>query len=166
MTQAGAKVNLDTFALHSIRRMRQAMGVFGVDPAQLVFLTSMSVYHKMLNLDQVTTVDKYGPNATVLRGELGKLDGVPIVISEFARADLNASAVYDGVTTDRSILQLIRKDQFKIGNRREFRLESDRDITTGVNILVASQRLHFRDVAPYASNKIAAMGYNIMTGTT
>lgn len=166
MTQSGAKYNMSTFSLAGIRVLRQLMGVFGVDPSQLVFLTSMSVYHKLLNLDQVTTVDKYGPNATVLRGELGKLDNIPIVISEFCRADLNATGVYDGSTTDKSILQLIRKDQFKIGNRREFRLESDRDITTGVNILVASQRLHFRDVAPYATNKIAAMGYNIATGTT
>jgi len=52
----------------------------------------------------VRTVDKYGQFATVLNGELGKIDGIPVIVSEKIRENLNASGVYDGTTTTKTLL--------------------------------------------------------------
>jgi hypothetical protein len=56
-----------------------------------------STYAKLLSISDVATVDKFGPHATVLTGEIAKLDGVPILVSSelnLTQADgkLNATA--------------------------------------------------------------------------
>ena len=40
-----------------------------------------STYAKLLGLDEVATVDKFGPHATVLTSEIAKVDGVPVLVS-------------------------------------------------------------------------------------
>jgi len=112
-----------------LRDMRAAMNRFGVNPRELVWAVSPKVYNQFLSLDEVTTVEKFGPQATILRGALAALDGIPIVISEFARDDLNASGVEDGVTTDRSQVVLVNHTRFMLGVRRPIRVRATFDPT-------------------------------------
>lgn len=106
------------------RSVRSAMDKFGVEPRQLAWFVSSKIYFQMLGLDEVTTVEKYGPMATILKGALAALDGIPIIISEFARDDLNASGVYDGITTDRSSVILANTSRFMLGVRRPIRVRA------------------------------------------
>jgi hypothetical protein len=70
----------------------------------LAWIASIASYYKMLGLTEVLTLQNYGPQATVLQGELGKFDSIPIIVSEYQRQDLNASGVYDGVTKTKTAL--------------------------------------------------------------
>ena len=76
-----------------LREMRAAMGKFGVNPADLVWVASAKGYLQMLGTNNVTTVDKMGPNATILKGQLGSYEGIPIVQSGFLRSDMDATGV-------------------------------------------------------------------------
>lgn len=101
--QAAAKVAMDStnFNGEKLIEIRKDMGKYGIDPTQLTIVTGIVGYSKLLTLKDannvmlVTTLDKYGPIFTVLTGELGKVFGMPIVISEKIREDLNATGTYD-----------------------------------------------------------------------
>jgi HK97 family phage major capsid protein len=76
-----------------LREMRAAMGKFGVNPSDLVWVASAKGYLQMLGTNNVVTVDKMGPNATILKGQLGSYEGIPIVQSGFLRSDMDATGV-------------------------------------------------------------------------
>lgn len=168
LCQAGAKVSLATFNIENIRAIRKAMVKYGVKPGMLVYVTGFSGYSALLNLKDsagnavVLTVDKYGQNATILTGELGKLDGSPIIISEYLRQDLNASGVYDGTTTNKTILLVVHKQGCLYGDRRKATLKTDESIETDQVILVVTQRLAFSRRL-VATEKFIGLGYNITT---
>jgi len=79
--------------------IRKSMGKWGVNPADLAYIVGVSGYLALLSDSNMLTVDKMGPNATILNGMVGAVGGVPVIVSEWVRETLNASGVYDGITT-------------------------------------------------------------------
>jgi HK97 family phage major capsid protein len=158
-----AQVDLATFNIANLRAIRAAMGKFGVNPNNLAWIAGISVFNKMLSLDEVLTVDKYGANATILSGELAKLDGIPVIVSEFIREDLNASGVYDGSTTTQTILPLVYRPAFLYGDRRTITLRVSQELymETDQDVAIATQRLDFQPVQDATSEPIVGLGYNI-----
>ncbi len=166
ITQTAAKVSIATFTIENLRSVRKAMGKYGVDPSKLVWVVGLSGYIQLLSLKDtagaqvVTTVDKYGPSATILTGEIGKLDGSPIVVSEYVYENLNASGVYDGTTATKTIMLCVYTPAFIIGDRRKVTVKTAANIETDQQILVATQRLDFH---PYyaVTEKMVGLGYNL-----
>lgn len=157
---AGCTQALTTFSTANLRLLRGAMGAYGTNQGQLAFVTGTSGYMSLLGLTEVITVDKYGQWATVLTGELAKLDGAPVVVSEFIRQDLNASGVYDGVTTNNTVLLLVNREQFSIGVRKGVTVEPFYDNTTGTHKLVGRYRWDIQPVRG-TSAKAVGLGYDI-----
>jgi hypothetical protein len=61
------------------------MGKYAADPTQLVIVTDVGTYLSgFLGLTNVVTVDKFGPGAVVLTGQLAAYRGVPIIVSASA----------------------------------------------------------------------------------
>lgn len=165
-----ASVSLDfggTLTVEKLRTLRGLMRLYAVDPSDLAWVVSVKGYLQLLSLKDdagnpvVMTVDKYGPQATLLTGELGRLDGIPVIVSEFVRDDLNASGVYDGVTTNKTIVLLVYRPGFVVGERRVITVESTRDIRTGTLQVVASARIGFVDRLNATTEPIVARGYNL-----
>lgn len=161
-TKDASNANLSTTL---IRATRMLMGKHAVDPTKLYYIGSPIGYINFLGISEVLTLDKYGPNATILRGEIGKLDGSSIIISEFMYDNLNASGVYDGSTTNRTAIVLVFAPAFWVGNRAGITLASERLIQTDQLVVVAKRRIAFED--PYdatsASNIQSAYLYNVKT---
>jgi hypothetical protein len=112
-------------------------------------------------MPEVTTVDKLGSTATIITGRLPKWRGVPIVTSAAVREDLNASAVYDGITATKGSILLFNRREFILGRRRDFTVEVDRDITKQQHIVVASFRKAFTPrETPSATIPTVGLGYN------
>ena len=160
---AAAKVNLSTFNITTLRSIRTAMGKYGVNPNNLAWVAGISVFNKMLGLAEVLTADKYGANATILTGELAKLDGIPVIVSEFIRQDLNASGVYDGVTATKTILPLVYRPAFLYGDRRSITLRVSQELymETDQDVAIATQRLDFQPVQDAVTEPVVGLGYNI-----
>ncbi len=160
---SSAKVDCATFNIANLRAIRAAMGKYGVNPNNLAWIAGISVFNKMLGLDEVITLDKYGDNATILTGELAKLDGIPVVVSEFIREDLNASGVHDGVTTSKTVLPLVYRPAFLYGDRRNITLRVSHELymETDQDVAIATQRLDFQPVQDAASEPVVGLGYNI-----
>lgn len=159
---SGLKVDLGTFNVANVRSLRKAMGKYGVNPADLAWIVGPSVYNQLMGLDVVQTLDKYGPNATILTGELGKFDGIPLIVSEHVREDLNASGVYDGVTTTKTYMLLAHRQAFVAGNRSGMTIKTDEDIENDQIKAVSRVRKAYSPIwTPSATYKTVAIGYNI-----
>lgn len=157
---SGAKYDASTFNASALRQIRKLMGKYGVNPRDLAYVVSISAYIQMLGFSEVATVDKFGEQATWLKGFLTALDGAPVVVSEYVRQDLNELGVYDSVTTDRTIVMAVNKACFLVGDRRNPTVKTKEEIETDQQILVISQRLDFEKKYAAAENCVG-LGYNI-----
>ena len=155
------QVNMGTFNTANLRAIRRSMGIYGADPSKLAWITSICGYFSLLNNTDVLTVDKYGPQATILKGELGKFDNIPIVVSEYVRTDMDANGVYSGPGNVRTILILVYRDGFMFGDRRRVTLKTKEDIEVDQTIGVATQRLDFQGMYVCATETPVGVGINV-----
>lgn len=157
------KLDLSTGGLSeaNLRAMRKAMRKFGVRPRDLVWIVGPAGINDVMAIANVSTLEKYGPKATILTGEIAAFMGIPIITSERCREDLNASGVNDGVTTTKGSILLFRQDYFLTGRRRDFTVESFRDIKSQQFNIVASFRRAFKaKETPSATIRSVVVGYN------
>lgn len=148
----------------NLRAMRTLMKKFGVSERNLTWIVSAKIYNQFLALPEVSTVEKFGPNATILRGALAALDGIPIVISEFMRDDLSANAVNTSGADALSAVCLVNRTRFMWGTRRPMRVRASMDPTPpGDRWLVASWwRGDFKGMAQSASEASVVIGRNVL----
>ena len=144
-----------------LRGLRKLLGKYGVNPRNLFFVISPAEYIKFLDIQEVLTVDKIGANATILNGQLGSIDGIPIIVSEFVREDLNASGVYDGVTTNLTVIYLTDKRGFMIGQRGGVTIQTYRDVETDQISVIAKYRVAFKDPYDATTNIQTVLGINV-----
>lgn len=144
------------------RTLRARLGKFGSNPAELAWVVGNAVYTQFLSLPSMVTVDKLGPQATVLTGEAGKYQGIRIINAEYMREDLNASGVYDGVTTDRAAALLVNTTRWYLGQRRPIRVKLMEDLPKDDRWLLASyQRKDFKGHTQGAVEKGVVYAYNL-----
>lgn len=157
-----AQTSLDfvnTLTLTQLRTLRAGMGVYGVDVSDMALVCSIQGYLQLLEIDQVRTLEKYGPKATVITGELAKIDNIPIIVSEKMRDDLSTAGVYE-VAGPRTGLVMIHRAAVLYGDRRNITVKTDFDIERDQNIMVCTQRLAFSTVFE-ASETFCAWGFNV-----
>jgi hypothetical protein len=95
-------------------------GAYAIQPRNCAWIVDDSVYAKLLNLPEFATMDKAGPNATNLTGQVGVIDGVPV----FATAELGltqASGKISGTPANNTKGQAICvfRPGWMIGYRRQ-----------------------------------------------
>jgi len=132
----------------------------GLDGDLVLALPFEDYVSSLLSLTQLATVDKYGASASVVTGEIARVAGMRVVTPHMMTSDLNASGVYDGVTTTQGQLLAFNRSRFRFGVRRGLMTEADKDITRGVHHLVASRREIFWTLDG-ASAKNVAQGYDL-----
>lgn len=138
------------------------LGKFGSNPDELMIVCGPVVYNQLRHLDDVFTVEKFGPMAVVLKGALMAWAGIPIINSEHYRENLNASGVYDGVTTTKSAISIVNVKRFMVGQRRPIRVKLMPDLPGSDRWLLASyRRVDFKGHTQGAVETSVAYGYNI-----
>jgi HK97 family phage major capsid protein len=145
-----------------LRAMRALMGKYGKNERELIWVVGTNVYTQMLGFDTVVTLDKMGPMATVLQGALSAYQGIPICCSEYMREDLNASGVYDGITSTQAAMLLVNRTRWYLGRRRPIQVKIMMDLPSQDRWLMASyQRVAFAGHTQGAVEKSVIYGYNI-----
>lgn len=117
--------------------LRRNLGIYGLNPSQLLYVVSLDVYYDLLDDPDFRSVDLVGQNnATILSGQIGAANGVRIVVSgEFeAKANTKAAAV------------CVNQSNFILGELRGMRVERDVIIREQQTVLVATRRMGFRDI--------------------
>ena len=160
---SSAKVDFSSWSssngLSLLRALRAKMGKYGVKPGDLAYVVSIGGFNKLLSIDEVVTIDKYGPNATILTGELGKIDGIPIIVSEYVREDLDATGVYSGAGHTNTIVLLVNRPALMYGDKRKVTVKQDELIQTDQTVVVATMRKAFTNL--YHGEPDVAIGYGL-----
>ena len=144
-------------------KLRRMMGKYGLRPSELAFITDVSTYIGLQTLDSFQTVDKLGPHATLLTGQLGAVEGVPVIVSEqLQTADADGKVTSGGNAAAAGRLLLVNRTQWRKGFRRELLIETDRDVRKRQNVMVVSMRVAFAERTGSRSvAKHTAMHYNV-----
>jgi hypothetical protein len=136
--------------------VRAVLSKYGVNPKNVVIVVNSDKYLQLVDDATVTTVDKFGPNATILTGELAKVRGISILVND------NAPGV-SVVGTDKVAFTMFNKNAFAV-KLKSFMVEFDKTITSQTGILVASARAGFGPLYPQTSSQITkpivAVGIN------
>ena len=133
----------NALVLDDLRSVYAPMGAAGLNPSSCAFLVEAYGMVAMMNLDEVLTVDKYGGNATVVKGEIGRIDGRQIFLTEHLHRGL-ATSLYDTATPGNNTLGTIlyiKKPTWDLYVKDGILVEEDRNITTQVITKAISQRL-------------------------
>ena len=136
-----AGVSVDMF-----NEIRRKLGKYGLRPSELAFVTDVNTFIAVQGITEFQTVDKLGPHATLLTGQLGAVEGIPVIVSEqvpLADTDGKVTAAGNGTNTGR--LLLVNRTQWRKGFKRELLIETDRDVQKRQNVMVVSMRVAFAE---------------------
>ena len=139
------------------------LGKYGLSQSETVFVTDVATFTSSLGLAAVETVDKLGPKATILSGQLASIYGHPLVVSGQMRlADADGKVTSGGNTYDRGRLLAVNTGQWRVGFRRNLMIETERNIQKRQNVMVVSMRLGFAERSGNRSTAThTALTYNI-----
>ena len=156
------KQDLATFNLTNLTAMRIGMEEYGVDPSKLAWITGIKGFFKLKNLPECITVDKLGPNATLLKGQIATFDGSPVIVSEKIRQDLDATGIYSAAGQTKTVLHCVNTSGFVLGSRRELLIQVLVELYAryGQDALQIGERKAFSPLYPIADNPMVYTGYN------
>ena len=145
---SGTFAATDAVTAADLLALRKAMGKYGVNPSEVVYIVSQDVYYDLLNDAEFQDVNLVGDMATKLSGEIGQVFGSRVLIcDEFAakaHSKFNAVAVYPR--------------NYVMPRLRGVTVESDYDVENQRRVLVASQRIGFLDLIDGADS-VQALKY-------
>lgn len=145
----------------NVRAAKKLMKLYGNDTRNLFMVVGSLGENDVLGIAELMTVDKAGPRASILTGSVGSIYNIPIITSAACRENLNASGVYDGTTTTKGSVVIFNRTRFLLGRRREFTIETEKDIDTQQMKVVASFRKSFVPVeTPSVTVPSVVIGYN------
>ena len=132
-----------------LRTLRQALGVWGLDPAEVIFIVNTDAYYQLLEDPIFQTMDKVGAQATVLTGQIGQIGGSPVLVS----------AEYAAPGTGVTGAIAVNPGNFLVGNQRGLRIDTQELVETQRRVMVASLRTGMTQVTTAQGTGVAAHKY-------
>lgn len=126
---------------------------------KVLIVSPEALYESLMGLEQVITLDKFGPQATILSGQMGSIFGMPIVVSRFLSDDLQTTGKFTGSGSTTGML-CVSRDSWNIFARRGISIQQEQDIKSGAYNMVATERLTF-DSLDASDVKNVAFGFNL-----
>jgi len=138
-----------TATVANLRALRKGLGVWGLDPADVVFIVNSDVYYNLLEDSTFQTMNQVGPQATLLTGQIGQIGNSPVLVSgEFAD---RASTAFGALA--------VAPSNFIVGNQRGLRIDTQELVETQRRVMVASLRTGMTRVTSNLGNAVATLKY-------
>lgn len=119
------------------------------DKNDLIYGCDIDTADALAAMDEVTTVDKYGAQATVLNGELGRVLGHPVIPSlAISKTEADGKVSTTGGNNVKGQVVTFNRKGFIAGWRRRISVEMERLPGTGQKRLVYSLRMGFGRFSP------------------
>jgi len=146
---------------------RALLGKYGARASDLIIVTGYTTQNAFADVTGFKLVSEYGPQAAVLQGEVGKIYGTSVFLSEAIPGTSTDKVDDDGKYTTTSVstndtdgwFVLANPAEWVSGFRRDVQLESFRDIQKDMNILVCSFRMALTSGGHATTH--TAVGYDI-----
>lgn len=154
--------DLGSLAIADIATLQALMGKFATRPSDVVLFCDPYTYLKLTGLSEVLTIDKYGNDATILKGELAKIKGYPIIVSEeLSKANSNGHVDNTSGNNTTGTIVLCHTPSWRAGWKRKVMIETDRDIDVQQYEIVASLRYALIPFGDISTQEHVAVGFNI-----
>ena len=122
-----------TITSANVHTARTNMGAWGHNPSDLVLFLSQEAYYGLVDDANVITSDKYGEKATILTGELGKIWGIPMVVSD----------AFEAQGASKAQAMLVNPSNYIVGNYRNLTVQTAEDVVAQQKAIVATRRFGF-----------------------
>lgn len=121
----------DKLTALKLQQARRQLGYFGMRPSDVAYIVSTAGYYDLLEDPDMRKYFDVGPtNATILTGEVARVNGSPILVSdEFAGAVAGEAAVV-----------IVNMRNFILGNLRGMTVKTDDLVKEDSMLLVATRR--------------------------
>jgi len=151
-------LNINSFDAAKMLELISQLGEYASSDKVLI-VSPEALYGNLMGLEQLITLDKFGPQAAILTGQLGSIFGMPVVVSRFMSDDLATTGKYTGSGATTGML-VVSRESWNIFARRGIQIQQEQDITSGAYNMVATERLTF-DSLDASTVKNVAFGYNL-----
>ncbi len=153
------KVDLSTFSLATLLTVPNQLSANLQSRADCVWIFPPKITRKLVALDpnQYVPVNDYAP---LFKGEVGKLDGSPVIETEKLSLTLNASGYVDITSGTKAGLLYVNKNAFALGNWKGIEVLTIPKAEYDVMFVVGRGRCEFLKVQGSAYYPVA-YGYNI-----
>jgi HK97 family phage prohead protease/HK97 family phage major capsid protein len=135
-TSVVTPTNTGAASVANLRSLRKDLGVWGLDPADVVYIVSTEVYYDLLDDTAFQTMDKVGNAATLLTGQVGSIGNSPVIVSGTFPTKAGGAAT---ASTNIGAIALAAGN-FIVGNQRGLRFDTQDLVETQRKVLVASLR--------------------------
>ena len=144
----GANVAANTtFSAEVLVKCRRNMGVYGLNPQDVVFIVSQDKYYDLLEDPDFQTIDEVGSDMAVrLTGQVGMVYGSPVVLTDNMTADVEDG--FGGALA-------VNTSNFIIPRLRGVTVEQDYEVANQRRILVGTQHLGFDQLFAGSAGKSA-----------
>ena len=156
-------VDRSTHSLSTLFSDINAVGGPRSVPGDMPIITSPEGYLKnFVGLSGIVSANDYGNRAPIATGEVASIAGHPIIMTDAMSADLNASGVYDNVTTTKTGYVVLNRNMFRRVLRAGATVSLQNDITVAGTYMRARQRVGFKDMSKSA-DKAVRYAFNMAT---
>lgn len=145
-TGATGAANSVAVTARDIQAMRRILGRKGLDRSKLALVISMEAYYDLLTDEEWQDVSQVGSDAVKLTGEVGRIYGIPVVVSEYFEE--RAAGKVFGI--------LVYRDNFVIPRQRQVTVERERQAERQRDAYYVTQRVNLQR---FFDNGIAAIKY-------
>jgi hypothetical protein len=133
----------------ALRNLRKDLGLWGLDPAGVVYVVSQDIYYNLLDDTNFQTMDKVGTQATLLTGQIGSIGNSPVIVSgEFAAEGTGAIAG-----------MCFAPGNFLVGNQRGLRVDTQELVETQRRVMVASMRVGLQQITTAQGIGVSTLRY-------
>lgn len=132
----------------TLTALRKDLGVMGLMPSDVTYIVSTEAYYELLEDTNFMTVDKIGPNATLLTGQVGMIGGSKVLVS----GEFEAKAV------GKAFAAAVYTPNFIIGTQSGLRFDTDIDVEKQSRILVQSLKVGFTAIETAATRLGVSIG--------
>ena len=169
-TAMGNSAGGDALTDADVTGVLAGMGKYAVNPDQLAIVTDTSTYlNGFLQTgtgkpgEYVSTLDKFGPSAIILTGQLAAYRGIPIIVSaSHPKGEADGKVNSTAANNTLGSFSIFHRMMWYAGFRRDLLMEVDRDIQRRQYIMVTSFRQAVAAHGTRSTNAHTAGVYNIL----
>ena len=136
-----------------------------INRQDLIFVCDPETYHTISALDAFRAVNEYGPDATILQGEIGSVFGHPIISTlAIGKTEADGKQSVTAANNTKGQLVVFNRNGFKVGIKSDTQISVVQRPDMDQMALVARIRMGLGRYAPsgsVGSIECAAVGYNI-----
>ena len=119
------------------------------NPTDLIYVCDPDTGDRAAMLDEVVSVDKFGPSATVITGQLARVGQSPLITSmAMSKTEADGKVSTTSANNTKGQVVAFNRNGFKVGFRRRVRVETFRDIKTDQFIIALYVRVGMGRYSP------------------